>query len=96
MRALEFYSGIGGKEPVTNALLDILIRVAITTFCNACAWPEIAGMHYGLQLACPEAEVAEAFDIDDVANDVYESNFGHRPYQAREDCRHQWHARGNF
>ena len=29
------------------------------------------------------AEVVEAFDINDVANDVYEHNFGHRPYQVR-------------
>jgi len=27
------------------------------------------------------AEVVEAFDINDVANDVYEHNFGHRPCQ---------------
>jgi site-specific DNA-cytosine methylase len=29
------------------------------------------------------AEVVEAFDINDVANDVYEHNFGHRPCQVR-------------
>lgn len=28
-----------------------------------------------------DAEVIEAFDINDVANDVYEHNFGHRPCQ---------------
>jgi len=27
------------------------------------------------------AKVVEAFDINDKANDVYEYNFGHRPYQ---------------
>lgn len=27
------------------------------------------------------AQVVEAFDINDKANDVYELNFGHRPYQ---------------
>lgn len=27
------------------------------------------------------AMVVEAFDINDVANDVYEYNFGHRPCQ---------------
>lgn len=27
------------------------------------------------------AEVVEAFDINNVANDVYQHNFGHRPYQ---------------
>ena len=29
------------------------------------------------------ADVVEAFDINDVANDVYEHNFGHRPCQVR-------------
>lgn len=28
-----------------------------------------------------EAVVVEAFDINEVANDVYEHNFGHRPSQ---------------
>lgn len=28
-----------------------------------------------------EAVVLEAFDINEVANDVYEHNFGHRPSQ---------------
>lgn len=27
------------------------------------------------------AQVVEAFDINDKANDVYELNFGHRPHQ---------------
>lgn len=27
------------------------------------------------------AQVVEAFDINDKANDVYELNFGHRPFQ---------------
>lgn len=27
------------------------------------------------------AKIVEAFDINDKANDVYEHNFGHRPYQ---------------
>lgn len=27
------------------------------------------------------ATVVEAFEINDTANDVYEHNFGHRPYQ---------------
>ena len=26
-------------------------------------------------------EMVEAFDINDLANDVYEHNFGHRPFQ---------------
>lgn len=28
-----------------------------------------------------DVEVVEAFDINDVANDVYKHNFGHRPHQ---------------
>ncbi|CAI7837090.1 unnamed protein product [Closterium sp. NIES-53] len=46
----------------------------------------IGGLHYGLQ--CPgvvpahvTARVVAAFDINEVANDVYERNFRHRPKQ---------------
>ncbi|CAI0399491.1 unnamed protein product [Linum tenue] len=41
----------------------------------------IGGMRYSLMKAGVKAEVVEAFDINDTANDVYEHNFGHRPYQ---------------
>ncbi|XP_051119553.1 tRNA (cytosine(38)-C(5))-methyltransferase 2 isoform X3 [Andrographis paniculata] len=41
----------------------------------------IGGMRYSLMKAGVDAEVVEAFDINDVANDVYEQNFGHRPHQ---------------
>ncbi|PIN18417.1 C-5 cytosine-specific DNA methylase [Handroanthus impetiginosus] len=41
----------------------------------------IGGMRYSLMKAGVYAVVVEAFDINDVANDVYEHNFGHRPYQ---------------
>ncbi|KAG8381901.1 hypothetical protein BUALT_Bualt05G0021000 [Buddleja alternifolia] len=41
----------------------------------------IGGMRYSLMKAGVDAEVVEAFDINDVANDVYEHNFGHRPHQ---------------
>ncbi|KAK4401133.1 tRNA (cytosine(38)-C(5))-methyltransferase 2 [Sesamum angolense] len=41
----------------------------------------IGGMRYSLIEAGVDAEVVEAFDINDVANDVYEHNFGHRPHQ---------------
>lgn len=27
------------------------------------------------------AQIVEAFEINDVANDVYQHNFGHRPFQ---------------
>ena len=36
---------------------------------------------YSLQESGVEAVVVEAFDINEVANDVYEHNFGHRPSQ---------------
>lgn len=38
-------------------------------------------MHFGLQHACPGAQVVAAFDLNEVANDVYEHNFGWRPWQ---------------
>uniref|UniRef100_A0A0A9E622 Si687064e06 n=1 Tax=Arundo donax TaxID=35708 RepID=A0A0A9E622_ARUDO len=38
-------------------------------------------MRYSLMASGVRAEVVEAFDINDVANDVYELNFGHRPCQ---------------
>nr|AVY91726.1 DNA methylase [Saccharum hybrid cultivar SP80-3280] len=41
----------------------------------------IGGMRYSLMASGVRAEVVEAFDINDVANDVYEHNFGHRPCQ---------------
>lgn len=40
-----------------------------------------AGLHYAAEQACPGAELVQAFDINDTANDVYEHNFGHRPCQ---------------
>jgi len=41
----------------------------------------IGGMRYSLMASGARADVVEAFDINDVANDVYEHNFGHRPCQ---------------
>ena len=41
-------------------------------------------MHYGLTHVFPDAEVACAFDINTVANDVYEHNLGTRPYQVSD------------
>ena len=41
-----------------------------------------AGMHYGLQRAVPGALVVRAFDLNELANDVYERNFSVRPWQA--------------
>ncbi|GFP81480.1 DNA (cytosine-5)-methyltransferase [Phtheirospermum japonicum] len=41
----------------------------------------IGGLRYSLMKAGVDAEVVDAFDINEVANDVYEHNFGHRPHQ---------------
>ena len=41
----------------------------------------IGGMHAALLIAAPEAKVACAYEINEVANDVYEANFGMRPRQ---------------
>ncbi|KAL3645877.1 C-5 cytosine-specific DNA methylase [Castilleja foliolosa] len=41
----------------------------------------IGGLRYSLVKAGVDAEVVDSFDINDVANDVYEHNFGHRPHQ---------------
>ncbi|KAA8521518.1 hypothetical protein F0562_012172 [Nyssa sinensis] len=41
----------------------------------------IGGMRYSIIRAGVNATIVEAFDINDVANDVYQHNFGHRPCQ---------------
>ncbi|XP_047327850.1 tRNA (cytosine(38)-C(5))-methyltransferase 2 [Impatiens glandulifera] len=41
----------------------------------------IGGMRYSLMKAGVNAKIVEAFEINDIANDVYQHNFGHRPYQ---------------
>lgn len=41
----------------------------------------IGGMRYALEQAGVLATIVEAFDINNIANDVYEYNFGHRPNQ---------------
>ncbi|MCO5570494.1 hypothetical protein L7F22_024216 [Adiantum nelumboides] len=43
----------------------------------------IGGMRYALEQADVLATVVEAFEINDMANDVYKYNFGHRPNQLR-------------
>lgn len=60
----------------------------------------IGGMRYSIERAGVEATVVEAFDINDVANDVYQYNFGHRPCQGNIQtlsaadldgyCAHAW------
>ncbi|KAK3023901.1 hypothetical protein RJ639_044523 [Escallonia herrerae] len=41
----------------------------------------IGGMRYSIMKAGVNATMVEAFDINDTANDVYQHNFGHRPFQ---------------
>ncbi|KAI7754990.1 hypothetical protein M8C21_016354 [Ambrosia artemisiifolia] len=41
----------------------------------------IGGMRYSAMKAGVKAQMVEAFDINDLANDVYQHNFGHRPFQ---------------
>lgn len=43
----------------------------------------IGGMRFGLELAGIEAEVLDAFDINELANEIYVCNFGQKPRQAR-------------
>lgn len=38
-------------------------------------------MHYALTAAFPGSTVTRAFDLNPVANTVYEANFGQRPWQ---------------
>jgi site-specific DNA-cytosine methylase len=37
-------------------------------------------------MAGVHADVVEAFEINEIANDVYEHNFGHRPNQVSSVC----------
>ncbi|KAK7328128.1 hypothetical protein VNO77_22224 [Canavalia gladiata] len=46
----------------------------------------IGGMRYSLMKAQVDAQVVEAFEINDTANDVYQHNFGHRPFQGNIQC----------
>ncbi|XP_020521337.1 tRNA (cytosine(38)-C(5))-methyltransferase isoform X1 [Amborella trichopoda] len=46
----------------------------------------IGGMRYSLLQAKLPATIVEAFDINDMANDVYQHNFGHRPHQGNIQC----------
>jgi site-specific DNA-cytosine methylase len=41
----------------------------------------VGGLHYSLLRARPAATVVGAFDINPNSNDVYEHNFGARPFQ---------------
>ena len=43
----------------------------------------IGGMHAALLLGAPDVKVACAYEINEVANDVYEANYGVRPRQVQ-------------
>lgn len=86
-RVLEFYSGIGGmviENPIPQIhLFCFQFLLPVFEFFNAfCSSLHLSDdQRYSLLKAGVNAEVVEAFDINDTANDVYEHNFGHRPYQ---------------
>ncbi len=73
VRCLEFYSGLGGK------ISPVHVQACIHTLATSCT--VLTGMHYALAQSLPKAEVVCAFDINTVANDVYEHNHGVMPYQ---------------
>ena len=75
MRALEFFSGIGG---LYNNLFPTSFKIS---HCSNSSPSHLttAGLHYALLRPCPRAVVIAAFDINDIANAVYEHNFAHRP-----------------
>lgn len=80
MRCLEFYSGLGGKTKIAMFkvnFLSTLLQVGDVTGTDYA----VTGMHYALLNSFPEAEVVSAFDINPIANDVYQHNHCRRPYQ---------------
>ncbi|KAL6344898.1 hypothetical protein AAG906_006655 [Vitis piasezkii] len=44
-------------------------------------FPSFFPHRYSLKRGGVNAKIVEAFDINNIANDVYQHNFGHRPYQ---------------
>lgn len=48
----------------------------------------IGGMHYGLVAALPDAQLVKAFEVNDLANDVYQHNFKIRARQVSADSVH--------
>jgi tRNA (cytosine38-C5)-methyltransferase len=86
-RVLEFYSGIGGMVRTSGFLLLPVLHLNPAAYLTAArvsyCCPLLCSQRYSLASSGVRAEVVEAFDINDVANDVYERNFGHRPCQVR-------------
>jgi hypothetical protein len=86
-RVLEFYSGIGGMVLSSDFLLLPVLHLNLAAYLTATrvsfCCRLLRSQRYSLASSGVRAEVVEAFDINDVANDVYERNFGHRPCQVR-------------
>ncbi|KAL4555761.1 hypothetical protein LXL04_038389 [Taraxacum kok-saghyz] len=76
------------KRQITEHSLIISILMEEKGLLEEQAWrllefySGIGGMRYSAIKAGLNAQMVEAFDINDLANDVYEHNFGHRPFQA--------------
>ena len=97
LKALEFYSGIGGEDLADRLSFCesnvVAIRLKLDSSRNSArhmVLPPLptlsrtqlsAGMHFALKRACSNAKVVAAFEINELANDVYEANFGFRPRQ---------------
>lgn len=77
-RILEFYSGIGAmvgsKTLYSSAPIFFIVYSSLRLI-------PIPRQRYSLMRAGVRGRMVEAFDINNIANDVYEHNFGHRPFQ---------------
>jgi len=71
---LEFYSGIGGMVCTSSTKASLFGSISVLMVL-------VFVQRYSLMKAQVNAEVVEAFEINDTANDVYQHNFGHRPFQ---------------
>eukprot|EP00249_Psilotum_nudum_P010144 c22360_g1_i2 orf=217-1389(-) len=61
--------------------MDTHCNITSTRFRVLEFYSGIGGMRFALEKARVPAVVVEAFDINEIANDVYEHNFGQRPHQ---------------
>lgn len=87
-RVLEFYSGIGGMVILLSTLLNTTPppppapQPSLYIIIVILVWVLLL-QRYSIIKAGVNATMVQAFDINDVANDVYQHNFGHRPHQVR-------------
>ena len=63
-------------DPQPCTCLDMMMPCTCPTY--ACLH---TGMHHGTQLGAPAVTVVGALEVHNIANDVYEHNFGWRPTQ---------------